>query len=182
MHRPLRLYAAALSFSILAGCTNESAAVRLSNTRAALSVPGLFFQGDNFSGAERGFGAALEENWGQAIPGIEGTTFTWPTPAGNMLPAGMNIVRLPFQWERLQPTLTENFDAAYLAKLHSTAEAWRNLGATVVLDVHNYAYYKVTGRGTTQPGQHLGSSEVPSAALADLWRRLALEFGSASTS
>jgi len=32
------------------------------------------------------------------------------------------------------------------------------------------------------PGQHIGSAEVPIAAFVDLWRRLAHEFGSASTS
>jgi hypothetical protein len=94
----------------------------------------------------------------------------------------MNIVRLPFQWERLQPTLSQPFDAAYLAKLHSTAAAWRDLGANVLLDVHNYAYYKVNGRGTSDKGQQIGSAEVPIAAFVDLWRRLATEFGSASTS
>jgi endoglucanase len=94
----------------------------------------------------------------------------------------MNIVRLPFQWERVQPVLSQELDPAYLAKLRATANAWRDLGANVLLDVHNYAYYKVNGRGTTEPGQHIGSAEVPIAAFADLWRRLALEFGSSSTS
>ncbi len=182
MHRARHLYAPVVWLSILAGCSNDVPFEHLSDTRAALTVPGLFFQGNNFSGAERGFGASIEESWGPAIPGVEGSTYTWPTPADSTLPAGMNIVRLPFQWERLQPALGENFDATYLAKLHSTAEAWQKHGAAVLLDVHNYAYYKLTGRGTEQPGQHLGTSEVPSTAFADLWRRLALEFGSSSMS
>jgi endoglucanase len=182
LHRSRPIAAAALWLSILAGCSTDASSETVSGTRDALTIPGLFFQGNNFSGAERGFGASIEESWGPAIPGVEGSTHTWPTPTDNTLPAGMNIVRLPFQWERLQPALGENFDPAYLAKLHSTAEAWRNVGAAVLLDVHNYAYYKLLGRGTEQPGQHLGTSEVPSAAFADLWRRLALEFGSASMS
>lgn len=174
----------ALPLLFIVGCSSQTDVVAEHTTtlRAPLTVSGLFFQGNNYSGAERGFGAALEENWGAAIPGVEGQTYTWPVPAENPLPAGMNIVRLPFQWERLQPALNGEFDADYLGKLHATAEAWRVLGATVLLDVHNYAYYKVNGRGTEQAGQHLGSTDVPVAALADLWRRLALEFGSASSS
>jgi endoglucanase len=168
---------------LLVGCSSESEAPEHARLlRASLTVPGLFFQGNNFSGAERGFGASLEESWGPAIPGVEGQTYSWPTPADNVLPSGMNIVRLPFQWERLQPTLAGDLDAGYLGKLHSTAGAWRDRGATVLLDVHNYAFYKANGRGTEQPGQHLGSTDVPVAAFADLWRRLALEFGSTSRS
>ena len=184
MRCSLAWFVRVLPLSFVIGCSSDDgvAPEQATSLRAPLTVPGLFFQGDNFSGAERGFGAAIEENWGAAIPGVEGSTYTWPKPADNKLPSGMNIVRLPFQWERLQPALNGDFDAGYLAKLHSTAEAWRDLGATVVLDVHNYAYYKVNGRGTEQPGQHLGSTDVPVAALADLWRRLALEFGSSSSS
>jgi hypothetical protein len=183
--RRSRLRSASLSFALLAplaACSGYAGSEPTSERSAAVTTPGLFFQGDNFSGAERGFGASIEETWGPAIPGVEGQTYSWPTPSTNTLPKGMNIVRLPFQWERLQPTLNQDFDAGYLAKLHATANAWRDLGANVLLDVHNYAYYKVKGRGTADPGQHIGSTDVPIAAFVDLWRRLAQEFGSASTS
>jgi len=185
IRRSLLPSASALSLALLAplaGCSSYAGSEPISERSAALTTPGLFYQGDNFSGAERGFGAAIEETWGPAIPGVEGQTYSWPIPSSSMLPSGMNIVRLPFQWERLQPTLNQDFDAGYLAKLHATANAWRDLGANVLLDVHNYAYYKVNGRGTADPGQHIGSAEVPVAAFVDLWRRLAHEFGSASTS
>lgn len=166
----------------LAACSSRIDSESPDALSSALTTRGLFFQGDNLSGAERGFGAAIEEKWGPALPGVEGETYSWPTPAERPLPSGMNIVRLPFQWERLQPALNADFDAAYLAKLHATANAWRDLGANVLLDVHNYAYYKLNGRGTEAEGQHIGSEEVPVAAFVDLWRRLALEFGSGSTS
>jgi len=172
----------ALPLVLLTACSSVASVEQPTERSSDLTTPGLFFQGDNFSGAERGFGSEIQESWGPAIPGVEGQTYTWPTPATNSLPPGMNIVRLPFQWERLQPTLNQDFDPGYLAKLHATAGAWRDLGANVLLDVHNYAYYKVDGRGTSQPGQQIGSAEVPIAAFVDLWRRLAIEFGSASTS
>lgn len=184
-HLSRSLHRSALSLSLLgllAACSNHAAPEAVGELTTPLTTTGLFYQGNNFSGAERGFGAAIEETWGPAIPGVEGETYSWPTPTVSTLPPGMNIARLPFQWERLQPVLSQEFDAAYLAKLRSTASAWRDLGANVLLDVHNYAYYKVNGRGTDTPGQHVGSAEVPIAAFADFWRRLALEFGSTSTS
>jgi len=85
----------------------------------------------------------------------------------------MNIVRLPFQKQCLQPTLNQAIDAAHLAKLHSAAGAWRILGANVLLDAHYYPYYKVIGRGTSQSDQQVGSAELPVAAFVDLWWRLA---------
>jgi endoglucanase len=186
LHATLMKTPTAASFWIIvtwsvAGCSGETAEQPSAMT-LPLTVPGLFFQGQAFSGAERGFGASIEESWGAAIPGVEGQTYSWPTPPDKKLPTGMNIVRLPFQWERLQPALNGDFDPGYLAKLHSTAEAWRDLGANVLLDVHNYAYYKVKGRGTSDPGQHIGSADVPVASFVDFWRRMALEFGSQSTS
>lgn len=173
---------AVLLLIVPVGACSPPAAEPTSTIEAPLTTPGLFFQGDNFSGAERGFGSRIEENWGPAIPGVEGQTYSWPAPGAVSLPPGMNIVRLPFQWERLQPALKGELDAAYLAKLHATAGAWRDLGMNVLLDVHNYAHYKVLGRGTTDPAQTIGSAEVPIDALSDLWRRIALEFGSASQS
>jgi endoglucanase len=184
-HRSRSLHRSALSLSLLgllAACSGYSEVERPAELKTPLTTSGLFYQGNNFSGAERGFGSALEESWGPAIPGVEDETYWWPTPTANTLPPGMNIVRLPFQWERVQPVLSQELDPAYLAKLRATANAWRDLGANVLLDVHNYAYYKVNGRGTTEPGQHIGSAEVPIGAFADLWRRLAHEFGSTSTS
>ena len=156
-----------------------------------MTAAGLQAVGINLSGAERGFGAEIEEGWGPAIPGVEGSTYVWPNPDTNtnvkvvdttLLPGGMDTIRLPFQWERLQPALNADFDAGYLAKLKATAAALRSRGSNVLLDVHNYAYYKVNGRGTAAPGQLVGSPEVPVTAFADFWRRMAVEFGSQSLS
>jgi endoglucanase len=175
--------------ALLAGACVDGAPVE--SRSAALTTSGLFYQGVNLTGAERGFGAAIEESWGPAIPGVDGSTYVWPNPDLNtnvaaldsaLFPGGVNTVRLPFQWERLQPVLSGPFDSGYLAKLKATAEALRKRGATVLLDVHNYAYYKRNNRGTSQPGQHIGSADVPIDGFVDLWRRLAQEFGSSSKS
>jgi len=49
-------------------------------------------------------------------------------------------------------------------------------GLSVILDVHNFGgYYRDEGgRGVRLT---VGSDELPSSALADLWRRLSAEFG-----
>ncbi len=77
------------------------------------------------------------------------------------------MVRLPFRWERLQPTLSQGFDAAELSRLGSFVDEATSRGATVLLDPHNYARYR---------GQLIGSSAVPNSAFADFWTRLALQF------
>jgi len=80
---------------------------------------------------------------------------------------GMNLVRLPFRWERLQPTLSQAFDAAELARLSAFVDGATAEGVTVLLDPHNYARYR---------GALIGSASVPNAAFADFWSRLAGQF------
>jgi endoglucanase len=76
----------------------------------------------------------------------------------------MNVFRLPFRWERLQPVLGQPLDPAELERLQTTTADLRALESTVILDVHNYARYR---------GAIVGSPELPASNLADLWRRLA---------
>ncbi len=78
--------------------------------------------------------------------------------------SGMNVFRVPFRWERIQPQLSGPLDSTELARLDGVVELAAGMGASVILDVHNYARY------ARQP---LGSSTVPAAALRDLWVRLA---------
>lgn len=94
----------------------------------------------------------------------------WPTPAemSYFRGKGMNHIRLPFKWERLQPSLGLPFDAAYLAALRQTVDAAKSAGLEVVLDPHNYARFN---------GAVVGSAGLSNAQYADLWRRLAQEFG-----
>ncbi|WP_299809903.1 glycoside hydrolase family 5 protein [uncultured Roseibium sp.] len=79
----------------------------------------------------------------------------------------MNAIRLPFLWERLQPYLFTDLDAAELARLQDTVKRANIRGLSVVLDPHNYASFR---------GQKIGAGEVPAKALADFWGRLAHHF------
>jgi hypothetical protein len=61
-----------LPLVLLAGCSQYDGTEQGAELTARLTTTGLFYQGNNFSGAERGFGAAIEESWGPALPGVEG--------------------------------------------------------------------------------------------------------------
>jgi len=80
---------------------------------------------------------------------------------------GLVVVRLPFLWERLQPTLEKDFDADHLALVAAAVDRARDHGLSIILDVHNYGRWR---------GDPVGGDKVPDRAFADLWRRLALKF------
>ncbi|MBB3813202.1 endoglucanase [Xanthomonas arboricola] len=121
---------------------------------------GLKYVGVNLSGAE--FNSRKK-------PGTLFKDYTYPSAADFSYFAGkgMNTIRLPFLWERLQPQLSGDLDPAQLALLKKAVAAAKANKQYLILDVHNYAKYN---------GKRIGSSEVPTATVADLWRRLALEF------
>jgi len=121
----------------------------------------LCFRGVNLSGAEYG-----EKG------GVYGTDYTYPSEATVKYFAakGMNSIRLPFKWERLQPLLGNRLNEEELQRLRDAIAMIRAEGMTVILDPHNYAYYD---------GKQIGTKEVPDFAFADFWARLAVEFANA---
>lgn len=124
---------------------------------AASDVP---LTGVNLAGAE--FGE-------QALPGVYGSDYTYPTAAevDYFIAQGMNVFRLPFRWERLQPALSGDLAGSELARLDRFVNYATERGATVILSPHNSAHYY---------GRVIGSAEVPTAALADFWRRVAAHY------
>lgn len=121
----------------------------------------LKFAGVNLSGAE--ISSAKK-------PGVPNVDYFYPrTPdyayfAGK----GMNIIRLPVLWERLQPTPQGQLDAAQLALIRVAVKQAKTQRMYLILDIHNYASYY---------GQKIGSPAVPIKTFSDLWQRLAREFG-----
>ena len=85
---------------------------------------------------------------------------------------GFRVVRVTFLWERMQPSLLSELDSEELGRLHALAEAVRRHGMVLVSGPHNYARYAVNDG---QP-ELIGSAAVPTAAFADLWRRLSRAF------
>ena len=103
------------------------------------------------------------------LPGTYNSHYVYPsaTSVAYFKAKGMDTVRLPFLWERLQPALNQGFDAAELSRLTGFVQQVTATGVNVVLDPHNYARYR---------GHLIGSAQVPDAAFADFWSRMARLF------
>lgn len=154
---------------------DQTASVTVSDGTATGPAPlpagtphGLQYVGVNLSGAE--FGVSGQE-WGSVNIGTDGTDYTFPTHAeiADTAAQNLNTIRLPFSWERLQPTMNGAFDATFLAQIDDVVQYAGTKGITVDLDPHNYGY----GYGAL-----IGSAATPSSAFADLWSRLATHYAS----
>jgi aryl-phospho-beta-D-glucosidase BglC (GH1 family) len=116
-------------------------------------------RGVNLAGAE--FGTA-----GQAY----GSIWRWPTAQefSYIASRGFDLVRLPFMWERLQPTLGAELDATHKAHLLDCVAAAKSAGVKVVLDLHNYSAYN---------GQYFGATPGPTLnQFTDVWLKLSALF------
>ena len=132
-----------------------------------------YLRGVNLSGAE--FGASH-------LPGTFNTDYTFQSENSFRYFGGRNLdlIRFPIQWERIQPSLSGPLDAAYLALLKQSIAWSKTHGARFIIDVHNYARYSIdeNGRLNTYVIDNPvgGVVRVAGSDLADLWRRLSLEF------
>jgi endoglucanase len=118
----------------------------------------ICYRGINLSGAEYG-----------DRDGVLGTNYTYPseTTVRYFARRGMNIVRLPFRWERLQPVLNQPLDQDELKRLKDAVDLLRKNGLAVVLDPHNFGYYDKV---------QVTQSPATDVAFGDFWARLAAEF------
>lgn len=115
-------------------------------------------RGVSLSGAE----------FGNLVPGTFGKDYTYPTSAevDYYVGKGLTHLRVPFRWERLQPALNAPLNDVELARLDAFVDDALAKGAGVLLDPHNYARYN---------GGVVGG-DVPNAAFADFWTRVAEHF------
>lgn len=138
------------------------AAVLLATGATGAPADPLPFTGVNLAGGE-----FYKPNSGD--PPQHGTNFIYPNAAKYEYfgGKGMNVFRLPFRWEVLQPTLNAPLVAAELDRLRSAVEAGTSRGYTVILDPHNYARHY---------GKVIGGADVSYDAFGDFWARLSAEF------
>jgi endoglucanase len=115
--------------------------------------------GINLAGAEFG-----------TVGGAYGTAYIYPTKANIDYYAsqGMEIIRLPFRWERIQPQKDGALDPVELGRIREIVDYAAGKGMTVALDVHNY--------GMSYGNKMIGSADLPNSSFADLWSKLATEF------
>ena len=138
-----------------------AAAVMLAFTTdagGAFAATQLCYRGVNLSGAEYG-----------ERGGVINVNYTYPSEqtVRYFAEKGMNTIRLPFRWERLQPVLGASFDGDELKRLKDAVDLIQKHGMAVVLDPHNYAYYDKT---------QLKQPPATDLAFGDFWARLAVEF------
>lgn len=125
---------------------------------APISISGKLF-GVNISGGEFG------EN---SLPGTFNKDYTYPTDLTEynyFSSHGLKMVRLPFRWERVQPTAMGDLNSSDIGSIKVAANVAQEAGQQVILDMHNYGRYYNTP---------LTKSDT--AKFADAWRRLAVEF------
>ena len=122
-----------------------------------------------------GVNLAGAEFTSNVLPGECGRRYTYPTAQeiDYFAQQGMNVLRLPFRWERLQKNLFCDLSSNELARIDAFVSRATGRGARVILDLHNYARYYGEREGCDP---RVGGPDVPAEALADVWRRLAAHY------
>lgn len=114
--------------------------------------------------------SGLEFNSG-TLPGRPGWDYGIPSSSelDYYRSKGINIVRLPVLWERMQPELLNSpadaaLDPTYLALVKNIIAAASLRKMYVLIDVHNYGGYS---------RHKIGDGTLNSSMFADFWKRLA---------
>ena len=126
------------------------------------SSASLALFGVNLDGAEYGSPTAQD-------PGTEGTNYVMPSDSeiDYYASKGMNVIRLPFLWERMQPVQNGPLNQTYLSQIDSVVNYAASKGIKVDLDLHNFGYGY---------GNEVGSSGTPASSLDNLWSQVATHY------
>lgn len=167
------LQGAAAAILLGAGCTggSEDAAAATTTTSPTTSpspAPSTtFLAGVNVAG--------LEFN-PSTLPGTLNRNYVAPEAAeiAYYHARGAKVLRIPFRWERAQPTLGGDLNSAYIRLLDAAISQAQSLGMSVVLDAHQYGRRRINGQGYI-----IGeSSQVTSSHFSNFWRRMASRYKS----
>lgn len=131
-------------------------------TPPPVSTGGLSLVGVNFSGAET-YGRVPSPD------DVAGVDYFYPTLAelDYFIERGMNVFRLAFMWERLQPDQFGALDAGELALIDNFIDHATARGIKVIIDPHNFG---------SAWGYTIGSPQTSIAAFADFWGRIAAHY------
>jgi endoglucanase len=114
--------------------------------------------------------------FGVDFSGLEDDSGIYPPAASDYeyfgVTKGLKLVRLPFTWERMQPTLNGALSSTYLADVDAQVSMAASDGMQIILDVHNYDRYN---------GNLVGSADVPYSAFENLWTQLATHYAGNTT-
>jgi hypothetical protein len=158
-----------LSADSLADGTSDTYANLATRIATANKAYAAYSRGINLAGGEFAAAAAT-------LPGTYGTDYAYDgaTAITNVAGRGHKLVRVPFRWERVQPTRGAALNSAELTRLQGVVSSVQSAGMRAVLDCHNYARYI---RSTADGGAELVLGDtLPVADLVDLWTRLSTAF------
>jgi aryl-phospho-beta-D-glucosidase BglC (GH1 family) len=101
------------------------------------SIPGVQISGPSYY---RGVSLSGLEFTPNAIPGTVNIAYFQTVNAdfAYYKSKGLNLVRIPFMWDRIQPYLNGALDSAYKGYVDQAISYAASNGMKVVLDVHNY--------------------------------------------
>lgn len=115
------------------------------------------------------------------LPGKSGDNYIFPTveELDYYKSKGMNLIRLPFLWERMQPGLMNkssqdagvdrSFDPSYRKEMDDFLTAADQRGLNVILDAHDYGRY---GNWNV-----VGASNITYDDFKQFWGQMATTFG-----
>ncbi len=90
---------------------------------------------------------------------------------------GMNVIRVPLSWTRMQPSQYGALDQQQLNSLDDVVSYAASKGVKVELDNHNYGWWNVAGGQGGDASTAIGvPGGVPSSALADFWTKMATHY------
>lgn len=146
--------------------TGEASSATVTSAAATAAAVYPVLRGINIAGGE----------FGSNAPGRMNTDYIYPTKAeiDYYASLGFKIIRVPFKWERIQPTLYGPLSVPDQQALRTVITNATAKGMTVVLDMHNYGQ-RATG-ANYQTMVNVGTAQVPGKALADAWVKLAYEY------
>jgi len=135
-----------------------SAAMFASSCSDADTCATPHYSGVNLSGGE--FGAEGR--------GRYGFDYHYPdaAEAAPFLQAGMNAVRVPIRWERVQPAPSASLDPAEMARLDSSIAGLAPF-SLIIIDLHDYGAYA---------GKRLDLDDEGLGRFARIWRLLAQRY------
>ena len=118
--------------------------------------------------------AGLEFNE-YTLPGVHGTDYfsTSTATIDHFADQGSQICRIPFSWERVQPTLGAALDETNLGYVQTMVTHATSRSMRTIIYPHNYGGYIISGTE-----YKIGTAQVTLAHFEDLWTRLANEFKS----
>ncbi len=160
---------AVLAIASIGSSSSAEAGAAVSSSAPSTALCQQF--GVNLSAGE--FGSNLPGIYGvdYLYPGIDAEGYDNAWEMDYFHSKGLDMIRLPLQWERLQHDLNgplSDFDINLIDQVLDNAAAH---GMKVVIGPHNFARRTIGGVDYV-----IGSAQVPYSAFTDFWHRMAQHF------